>query len=500
MTMKQPKLSFWQIWNVSFGFFGVQIGFALQNANMSRVFSDLGANLYSLSFMWLLAPLMGVIIQPIVGASSDRTWTRLGRRSPFILGGALTAGIAMILMPQAPVFVSFIMPMLFGLIMLAVMDAAFNVAFQPFRALVSDMVPGEQRNQGYSIQSLLINMGAIIGSILPFVLTNVLLLSNEAELGEVAETVAWSFYLGAFIMIASVVWTVVKTKEYAPAEYREYKGLAEEPAELEKKSLTEKAQGMWQLMTSMPTTMKQLAFVQFFSWFPMFLMWVYILAAITQTSWGIDAKWFNADYIQSVESVPADISAAKGAAGDWLGILYAMMYIAAALFSTVMGKLANTLGRKFTYAVGLLAGAVGFLSMGLFTQAEVVEVNLLIAQVEISAGALGLLVPMIGVGIAWAVIIAMPYSILAGALPADKTGVYMGIFNFTVAGPQIVCGIIAGPILLYLFDNNAIGMMWLAGASLVLGAISVCFVNDSKEIAKSEINKAQGSATENSPA
>ncbi|EWH08134.1 major facilitator family transporter [Catenovulum agarivorans DS-2] len=498
--MKQPKLSFWQIWNVSFGFFGVQIGFALQNANMSRVFSDLGANLYSLSFMWLLAPLMGVIIQPLVGASSDRTWTRLGRRSPFILAGALTATIAMILMPQAPLFVSFIMPMVFGLIMLAIMDAAFNVAFQPFRALVSDMVPGEQRNQGYSIQSLLINMGAIIGSILPFVLTNVLLLSNEAELGEVAETVAWSFYLGAFIMLASVLWTVVKTKEYAPAEYRKYKGLAEAPAEADHKSVSEKIQGMWQLMVTMPKTMKQLSFVQFFSWFPMFLMWVYILAAITQTSWGIDPKWFNADYIKSVDSVPADISAAKGSAGDWLGILYAMMYIAAALFSTVMGKMANTFGRKFTYAIGLLAGAVGFLSMGLFTHSQAVEVNLLIAQVEVPAGAIGLIIPMIGVGIAWAAIIAMPYSILAGALPADKTGVYMGIFNFTVAGPQIVCGIIAGPILLYLFDNHAIGMMWLAGASLVLGAISVCFVNDSKEVDDLKDEVAETKAAENSPA
>ncbi|WP_143871360.1 MFS transporter [Catenovulum sediminis] len=465
--MNQPKLTFWQIWNVSFGFLGVQIGFALQNANISRVLSDLGANLYSLSYMWLLAPIMGIIIQPLVGASSDKIWTKLGRRGPFILAGALTATIAMILMPQAPVFVAFITPMIFGLMMLAIMDAAFNVAFQPFRALVSDMVPESQRNQGYAVQSLLINIGAVVGSILPFVLTNVLAMNNQAKLGEVAETVAWSFYLGAAIMIGSVLWTIIKTKEYEPKSYNQYKGLNE----------SDKA-SFFKLILSMPKTMKQLAIVQFFSWLPMFLMWVYIFAAVTQTAWGIDPQWFDPDYINSVEQVPAEVIAAKGAAGDWIGILYAMMYISAAVFSAFMSKLAHRFGRKIVYAFGLAAGGIGFLTMGMFTDPQIVHLNLYITQVSVPAGAVGLLLPMAGVGIAWAALIAMPYSILAGSLPANKTGVYMGIFNFTVAGPQIICGFLAGPMLLYVFDNHAISMMWLAGISLVLGAASVFFVQD----------------------
>jgi maltose/moltooligosaccharide transporter len=477
--MQQPKLSFWQIWNLSVGFFGVQIGFALQNANMSRVLSDLGANLYSLSYMWLLAPLMGLIIQPWVGGASDRTWTRLGRRGPYILGGTLIATVAMFLMPQAPIFVSFIAPMIFGLVVIAIMDASFNVAFQPFRALVSDMVPEEQRNQGYSIQSLLINLGAIIGSILPFVLTNVLALNNKAGLGEVAETVAWSFYLGAAIMIGSVLWTVIKTKEYSPKEYVEYKGI--DPAQNNAEQhfpVSEKLRRTFALIINMPKTMKQLAIVQFFSWLSMFLMWVYILAAITQNSWGIGVEWFNPTYIKEVGAVPDAILQAKGTAGDWLGILYAMMYFSAAVFAFFMAKIANKIGRKLTFSLGLLAGALGFMSMGLFTNPDIVQLNLFIAQVEIPSGAVELLVPMMGVGIAWSVIIAMPYSILAGTLPADKTGIYMGIFNITVVLPQIVCGFLAGMIVQSIFDDHAINMMWLAGASLFIASISVAFVVD----------------------
>ncbi|KMT66793.1 MFS transporter [Catenovulum maritimum] len=493
--MKQPKLSFWQIWNVSFGFLGVQIGFALQNANISRVLSDLGANLYSLSYMWLLAPIMGIIIQPLVGASSDKIWTRYGRRGPFILAGAIIATIAMILMPQAPVFVMFVQPIIFGLIMLAIMDAAFNTAFQPFRALVSDMVPEEQRNQGYSIQSLLINLGAVVGSIAPFVLTNVLAMNNKAELGEVAETVAWSFYLGAAIMLASVIWTVYKTKEYDPKTYREYKGITEteeQPRTTQPQlSLIERLKASIGIMREMPSVMKQLAIVQFFSWTPMFLMWVYIFAAVTQTAWGVDPIWFDPDYIKSVDQVPAEVTAARGAAGDWIGILYAVMYISAALFSTVMGKMANVIGRKPTYAFGLAAGGIGFLTMGQFTNPEIVDLNLLITQVSVPMGAVGMLVPMMGVGIAWAALIAMPYTILAGAVPASKTGIYMGIFNFTVAGPQIICGLIAGPILFYGFDNHAISMMSLAGAALVIGAISVYFVQSKPAISTADNLDAQ---------
>ncbi|OIQ47867.1 MAG: MFS transporter [Gammaproteobacteria bacterium MedPE] len=471
--MNQPKLSFWQIWNLSFGFLGVQIGFALQNANLSRVLSDLGADLYSLSYMWLLAPIMGIIIQPLVGASSDKTWNRFGRRGPYILGGSITAAVAMLLMPQAPLFVTVIAPMIFGLVMLGLMDAAFNAAFQPFRALVADMVPEEQRNQGFAIQSLLINIGAVVGSILPFVLTNVLMMSNEANLGEVAETVAWSFYLGAAIMVGSVAWTVFKTREYDPQTYRSYNDISEEPVAAESKSLPEHLKEFLALVSSMPKTMKQLALVQFFSWLPMFLMWVYIFAAVTQTAWGVDPIWFDPDHIKSVGEVPQEITKARGEAGDWIGILYAAMYVAAALYSAVMGKLANVFGRKIVYAFGLFVGGIGFISLGLFNNPTPVSLDLFIAQVTVPQGAVDMLIPMLGVGVAWATLLAMPYTILSGSLPAQKTGIYMGIFNFTVAGPQIICGFLAGPILLYWFNNHAISMMWMAGGSLILGALAV---------------------------
>jgi maltose/moltooligosaccharide transporter len=478
--MKQPTLPFWQVWNVSFGFLGVQLGFALQNANVSRVLSDLGADLHSLSLFWLAAPIMGLLVQPIVGAASDRTWNRVGRRRPYILGGAIAAAVGMLLMPNASLFVSFIAPMLFGGLMLALMDGAFNVTMQPFRALVADMVPDEQRTLGYSVQALLINIGAVIGSMLPFVLTNIIGLENTAPKGEVAPTVTWAFYIGASALFLTVLWTVIRTKEYAPADYNRYKGLTAAPIE-EKKSLAQRWGNFWQLFIHMPKTMRQLAVVQFFSWFSLFIMWVYTTPAITQHIWGIEAKWFDADYLHSLAVIPPEIAAAKGAAGDWVGIIFAAYSLFAALFSLVLTRIAKHIGRKLTYSLSLLAGGVGYMSFLLFQNAEVMHVNLLLTQVDVPKGALELLIPMIGIGIAWAAILAMPYAILAGSLPADKTGVYMGIFNFTIAAPQIVSGLVAGQILKYVFNNEAIYILLLAGVCMVLGAISVYFVQDSGE-------------------
>lgn len=478
--MKQPSLPFWQVWNLSFGFLGVQLGFALQNANVSRVLSDLGADLHSLSLFWLAAPIMGLLVQPIVGAASDRTWNRLGRRRPFILGGAVAAAVGMLLMPNAPLFVSFIAPMLFGGLMLALMDGAFNVTMQPFRALVADMVPNEQRTLGYSVQALLINIGAVIGSILPFLLTNVIGLDNTAPKGEVAPTVTWAFYIGASALLGTVLWTVIRTKEYAPDEYNRYKGLtAVVPAE--KKSLAVRLGNFWQLFINMPKTMRQLAVVQFFSWFSLFIMWVYTTPAITQYIWGIEAKWFDADYLHSLAVIPPEIAAAKGAAGDWVGIIFAAYSLFAAIFSIFLTRIANRVGRKLTYSLSLLAGGLGYMSFLLFQNAEPVHVNLLITAVTVPQGALDLIIPMIGVGIAWAAILAMPYAILSSALPADKTGVYMGIFNFTIAAPQIISGLVAGQILKYAFNNEAIYIIVLAGVCMVLGAISVMFVEDNEK-------------------
>ncbi|QDP02702.1 MFS transporter [Thalassotalea sp. PS06] len=482
--MKQkPQLSFWQIWNVSFGFLGVQFGFALQNANVSRILSDLGADLHSLSLFWLVAPIMGLIVQPIVGSASDRTWNRFGRRKPYILAGAILAALGMILMPNAPLFVAIMAPMIFGAIILAFMDASFNVSFQPFRSLVSDMVPASQRNIGYSVQSLLINIGAVVGSILPFVLTNVIGLENTAKAGEVAPSVTWAFYIGATVLLGSVLWTVFRTKEYPPEEYYAYRGedAAAIAAEHQKKtSIGQSLRNFFGLMKTMPDTMRQLAVVQFFSWFALFIMWVYSMPAISQHIWGVEVQWFDPAFIESVGEVPQSVLDAKGAAGDWVGIIFAAYSLFAAIFSVFLAKLADKFGRKLVYSLSLLAGALGYFSFMLLGPSQVVEVNLLITSVEIPQDAVYLLLPMIGIGISWAAILAMPYAILAGSLPVSKTGVYMGIFNFTIAAPQIVSGIFSGWILSAVFDNHAIYIVMLAGVSMLFAALSVGLVKDSE--------------------
>jgi len=477
----KPRLNFWQIWNVSFGFLGVQFGFALQNANASRILSDLGADLHSLSLFWLVAPIMGLLIQPIVGSASDKTWNRLGRRTPYILAGGIAAAIGMILMPNSATLASFITPLIFGAMMLAIMDASFNLAFQPFRALVSDMVPSEQRTIGYSIQSFLINIGAVLGSILPFVLTNVVGIENTANAGEVAPSVIWAFYLGATVMLGSVLWTVIKTKEYAPGNH----GLPELELQKSQKNSIEKLTGFFALMKTMPSTMKQLGIVQFFSWFALFIMWVYTMPAISQHIWGIEAKWFDPIYLESITVIPKEIALAKGTAGDWVGIIFAAYSLFAAIASLFLAKIANTIGRKLTYSLSLLAGGIGYLSIILIQNSEPTLVNLLITEIEVPQGAVSLFLPMVGVGVAWAAILAMPYAILADSLPAKQTGVYMGIFNFTIAAPQIISGIFAGWILTSVFDNQAIYIIMLAGISMVLAAASVGFVKegDEKDIA-----------------
>ncbi len=484
MSATKPQLSFWQIWNVSFGFLGVQIGFALQNGNVSRILSDLGADLSSLSLFWLAAPIMGLIVQPIVGAASDKTWNKMGRRLPFILGGAIVAAMAMALLPNASMVVAFIPPMLFGLFIFAIKDAAFNVTFQPFRSLVSDMVPDKQRNLGYSVQTLLINIGAVVGSILPFFLTNVIGLDNVSNQGEVAPSVIWSFYIGATVLLGSVLWTVFRTKEYPPEQYYAFKNMdaaAVAKEQQAKKTLGERLSGFWQLFKDMPPIMKQLALVQFFSWFALFIMWTYTPAAITQHTWGVAIEWFDPAHISAMGGLPADIAAAKGSAGDWVGILYAAQALFSVIFAIMLTKLANTFGRKVTYALSLVAGGIGYMSFVLFQDPTITHVDLLITQVEVPQGALGLIWSMVGVGMAWAAILAMPYAILAGALPADKTGVYMGIFNFTIAAPQIISGIASGWILSNIFGNEAINIIMLAGGAMFLAALSVVFVKDTDE-------------------
>jgi maltose/moltooligosaccharide transporter len=484
--MEKRQLNFWEIWNVSFGFMGVQFGFALQNANISNVLENLGADVHSLSFFWLAAPVMGLIVQPIVGGASDLTWNkRFGRRGPFILGGAFFAALGMYLMPNSSMFVQLMPAMFFGGLMLALMDGSFNVTMQPFRALVADMLPENQRNKGYSIQSLLINIGAVIGSALPFILTNVIGLSNIAEKGQVSASVTWAFYIGATILLGSVLWTVFKTKEYPPEVYYVNEGINPDEVKSQresnaKKSISQKISGFVSLVVHMPKTMKQLALVQFFSWFALFLMWVYTTPAIGQYIWDVPQYLYG-----DISKIPADVPqstvekyrAAKGAAGDWVGILFAGYSLFAAIFSVIMIKIANTFGRKPTYAVALLLGGLSYLAFLLFNDPQIIKVDLFIASFEVPKGAVMLIFPMIGVGIAWAAILAMPYAILSNALPPQKMGIYMGIFNFTIAGPQIVAGLF-GSVILKLFGEKPIAMIMLAGASMILAAVSVFIVKE----------------------
>lgn len=486
--MQKRSLSFWEIWNVSFGFLGVQFGFALQNANISNVLENLGADLHSLSYFWLAAPIMGIIVQPIVGGASDLTWNKkFGRRGPFILAGAFFAALGMYLMPNSPLFVQLMPAMFFGGLMLALMDGSFNVTMQPFRALVADMLPEHQRNKGYSIQSLLINIGAVIGSALPFILTNGIKLSNVAEKGSVSESVTWAFYIGATILLGSVLWTVFKTKEYPPEVYYQNEGI--NPEEIKKqrelsatKSIGEKIKDFFGLVVNMPKTMKQLALVQFFSWFALFLMWVYTTPAIGQYIWEIPSYYYG-----DVNLIPSEISEQtkqqflrfKGEAGDWVGILFAGYSLFAAIFSIIMISLSNKFGRKPVYSFSLFLGGISYLSFLILNNAELITIDNFLLTLSIPKGALLLILPMIGVGIAWSAILAMPYAILSNALPADKMGIYMGIFNITIAGPQIVAGLF-GKQLLSFFNDQPISMIALAGVSMLIASALVFVVQEKK--------------------
>jgi maltose/moltooligosaccharide transporter len=438
--MEKPKLSFWQIWNLSFGFLGVQIGYSLQNGNTSRILEALGADVHSIGYFWLAAPLAGLIVQPIIGLSSDKTWTKLGRRIPFIFFGAIVSALAMFFMPNAEYFTYLLPPLLFGAVMLLLMDTSFNVTMQPFRALVGDMVNDEQRNLGYSLQSALINFGAVFGSLLPWILVKIGM-SNVPAAGEkVAESVIWSFYIGGAILLGSVLWTVFKTKEYAPKEHAEYNKIDLEASEKKEKT------SIFTLIGNAPTIFWQLGIVQFFSWFALFLMWVYTTRAIANQVWGhgvaLDAK-----------------SIGFNEAGDWTGVMFAFYSGVAALFSLLIPSIAKSIGRKKTYSFSLVLGGLGLISMFV-----VEDKNMLLLSIS-------------GVGLAWAAILAMPYAMLSGSLPADKMGVYMGLFNATITIPQIAAGIL-GSTLIALFGGNPMAIIVIAGISMLIAGSAVFFVKE----------------------
>jgi maltose/moltooligosaccharide transporter len=502
MKKSKPKLSFWQIWNMSFGFFGIQFGFALQNANVSRIFETLGAKVDSIPVLWIAAPVTGLIIQPIIGHMSDNTWNRMGRRRPYFLIGAIMASLALLFMPNSPA-------LWIAAGMLWIMDASINISMEPFRAFVGDMLPSEQRTTGFATQSFFIGSGAVIASILPYVLTEGFHIQNTAPPGEIPLSVKFSFYIGGLIFISSVAWTVFRTKEYSPEELRAFSPV-ENPAnegELElvvslgKKSFIRRGFywlvagilvsaiiysrsfeaelyilsvgfavfGLIQILAGglisagktkngfvvvlrdlfmMPKTMGQLAIVQFFSWFALFSMWIYTTSAVTSHIYGTKdptTELYN-----------------QGA--NWVGVLFGVYNGFAAIVAFLLPVLAKLTNRRITHSVSLVAGGLGLISIILFHSPGM------------------LIISMLGVGLAWASILAMPYAILTGSLPVNKMGTYMGIFNFFIVIPQILAASILGFFVRDVFGGESIWALVAGGISMFIAAGLILFVHDVDEV------------------
>jgi maltose/moltooligosaccharide transporter len=441
----KPRMSFWQIWNMSFGFLGIQFGFALQTGYASRILETFGADVGNISLFWLAAPLTGMIIQPIIGHYSDRTWNKLGRRRPYFLTGALLSGVALCFLPNSSGLAFLIPPIFVGAGMLMLMDASFNVAMEPFRALVADNLPDSQHNVGFSLQTCLIGVGAIIGSALPSVLVEWFHVPSVAAKGIVPDNLLYSFYIGGIVLIACILWTVIKTKEYPPEVYATFH---EEDLEI-----SNKKSGLSEFLydlAHMPKTMKQLGVVQFFSWFALFSMWVFTSAAI-------------ADHVYHIP-VGDTSSKAFNDSGNWVGNMFGVYNAVSAIYALSLPWIVKRINRKRTHAFSLVMGGIGLISI-FFIQNHYL-----------------LLLPMVGIGLAWGSILAMPYAILSSSIPAKKIGIYMGLFNFFITFPQIVNSLTGSLIVKYLFNSQAIYGLVMAGVFMFLAAIAVLFVDDSEKI------------------
>ena len=433
---EKPNLSFWGLWNLSFGFFGVQIAYALQSANISRIFATLGADPHSLSYFWILPPLMGIIVQPIVGTCSDKTWCRFGRRIPYLFIGAAIAVLVMCLLPNSGSFgMTVSTAMTFGLIALMFLDTSINMATQPFKMLVGDMVNEKQKAAAYSIQSFLCNAGSLVGYVFPFVFA-LLGIANTAPKGVVPDSVIYSFYVGAAILILCVIYTVAKVKEWNPKEYEEYNGVKEDVKEEEKGS------GNWlTLLKNAPSTFWKVGLVQFFCWFAFMYMWTYTNGTVAANCWGT-----------------TDVtSEGYQAAGNWVGILFAVQAIGSVIWAPILPKFTN---RKVAYAVSLLLGGIGFASCAFIHDQYL------------------LFIPFLLIGCAWAAMLAMPFTFVTNALQGyGHMGAYLGLFNGTICIPQIVAAAIGGT-LLALVGSVQSHMMIVAGVALVLGALSVSAIKE----------------------
>lgn len=499
-STNKPRLSFWQIWNMSFGFLGIQFGFALQNANTSRIFETLGADTSSLALYWLAAPITGLIVQPIIGFYSDRTWHKTwGRRRPFFAIGAILAAIALCMMPN-----SSILWMAVGV--LWIMDASINISMEPFRAFVGDMLPPAQRTSGFAMQSFFIGVGAIVASFMPWIFTNWLSISNKADPGVIPDSVKYSFYLGAFMLFITVMWTVFSTKEYPPDKQSEadlknrQKRKIDNEQHFRKKffdigliliaaaivlsvivyiTKIEKeiyvlafGLGLFGLVhflsavyinqgrsylgivnmvkdfNTMPKTMIQLAFVQFFSWFALFAMWIYTTPAVT-------SYIFNS-------SDPT--SGAYNSGANLVGNLFGIYNGIAALAALILPLLARYTSRRITHMIALICGGIGLISFYFVSEPNYLYIS------------------MIGVGIAWASILSVPYAMLSGSLPAEKMGYYMGVFNFFIVIPQIVAGTLLGFMLTHLFNGQSIYILVAGGISMFIAGLLCLRVNDDDEV------------------
>ncbi|MFN8318707.1 MAG: MFS transporter [Saprospiraceae bacterium] len=444
--MEKPRLRTSEIWNMSVGFLGIQFGFALQNSNASRILQSFGADVHQLSWFWIVAPLTGMIIQPIIGHYSDHTWNRLGRRKPYFLAGALAAGIGLVLMPNAGIFAAILPALWVGAGMLMIMDASFNVAMEPFRALVGDKLPSDQRTAGFAAQTVLIGIGAVVGSWLPYILAEWFDVSKTASENDIPSNVILSFIIGAIILVGSILWTIFTTKEYDPQELAMYS--TEEIQENTKKDFFK---SLFADIASMPKTMKQLGWVQFFSWFGLFGMWVYSTPAIAQHIYGL--------------KVDDTHSLAFNEASNWVGIIFGVYNLVSAIYAFLfLPVMAKKLGRKNTHIISLIAGGLGLISFYFAPNKEF------------------LIFSMVGVGMAWASILAMPYAILAGSLPPSKMGVYMGIFNLFITIPQICNAIIGGPMVKEVYDNHAVYTLVVSGFCFFLAAIATHYVEDKDEV------------------
>lgn len=432
----KPDLSFWKLWNISFGFFGVQIAYALQSANISRIFSTLGADPHNLSYFWILPPLAGIVVQPIVGAASDKTWTRFGRRIPYLFIGSLMAVLVMCLLPNAGSFgMVASTAMIFGLVSLMFLDTSINMAMQPFKMLVGDMVNEEQKAKAYSIQSFLCNAGSLVGYIFPFLFA-FLGIANIAPKGVVPDSVIYSFYVGAAILILCVVYTVSKVKEWPPQEYEQYNGTRDDVGEEDKGS------GNWfVLLKNAPATFWKVGVVQFFCWFAFMYMWTYTNGTVAANCWGT-----------------TDVtSSGYQEAGNWVGILFAVQAIGSVIWAPILPKFAN---RKLAYALSLLLGGVGFVACAYIHDQYL------------------LFIPFVLIGFAWAAMLAMPFTFVTNALQGyGHMGAYLGLFNGTICIPQIVAAAIGG-VILGLVGSVQSHMMIVAGVSLVLGTLSVALIKE----------------------